>query len=252
MYASPVPWVIRPRIILLDEAISSLDASTQVQIMDLLIELRRNLGLLLFITHDLTSITYLCDRVVFIDAGTIVEQVDDIRRIAMIRNDYARNLLGSVMGIGVEHGSGGCPHRAGSLRGHCLRRIDSCPRFLPQAAALSAPSRREYAAMLLPFILSTVTQPLIGAVDTAVMGRLSDPSYIAGVAVGAVIFNTLYWLLGFLRVAPRGSARRPWPQGMRRPPGRHSFAGHHGPAAGHVHPVVPGCRLFRCHVPVAP
>ena len=60
----------------------------------------------LFITHDLTSITYLCDRVVFIDAGTIVEQVDDIRCIAMIRNDYARNLLGSVMGIGVEHGSG--------------------------------------------------------------------------------------------------------------------------------------------------
>ena len=98
---------IRPRIILLDEAISSLDASTQVQIMDLLIELRRDLGLsYLFITHDLTSITYLCDRVVFIDAGTIVEQVDDIRRIAMIRNDYARNLLGSVMGIGVEHGSG--------------------------------------------------------------------------------------------------------------------------------------------------
>ena len=98
---------IRPRIILLDEAISSLDASTQVQIMDLLIELRRDLGLsYLFITHDLTSITYLCDRVIFIDAGTIVEQVDDIRRIAMIRNDYARNLLGSVMGIGVEHGSG--------------------------------------------------------------------------------------------------------------------------------------------------
>ena len=98
---------IRPRIILLDEAISSLDASTQVQIMDLLIELRRDLGLsYLFITHDLTSITYLCDRVVFIDAGTIVEQVDDIRCIAMIRSDYARNLLGSVMGIGVEHGSG--------------------------------------------------------------------------------------------------------------------------------------------------
>ncbi len=78
------------------------------------------------------------------------------------------------------------------------------PPVPPQAAALSAPSRREYAAMLLPFILSTVTQPLIGAVDTAVMGRLSDPSYIAGVAVGAVIFNTLYWLLGFLRVGSTG------------------------------------------------
>ena len=78
------------------------------------------------------------------------------------------------------------------------------PPVPPQAAALTAPSRREYAAMLLPFILSTVTQPLIGAVDTAVMGRLSDPSYIAGVAVGAVIFNTLYWLLGFLRVGSTG------------------------------------------------
>ena len=49
---------VRPRIILLDEAISSLDASTQVQVMDLLIELRKELGLsYLFITHDLTSIT---------------------------------------------------------------------------------------------------------------------------------------------------------------------------------------------------
>ncbi|WP_303927036.1 MATE family efflux transporter, partial [Desulfovibrio piger] len=72
------------------------------------------------------------------------------------------------------------------------------------AATVPGPSRKEYAAMLLPFILSTVTQPLIGAVDTAVMGRLSDPAYIAGVAVGAVIFNTLYWLLGFLRVGSTG------------------------------------------------
>ena len=42
----------------------------------------------------------------FSDAGTNVEPVDASRCIAMIRNDYARNLLGSVMGIGVEHGSG--------------------------------------------------------------------------------------------------------------------------------------------------
>ena len=97
---------VKPRIILLDEAISSLDASTQVQVMDLLIELRKDLGLsYLFITHDLTSITYLCDRVVFMNNGEIVERVDDIRRIASIRNPYARHLLESVMGIGVEYGS---------------------------------------------------------------------------------------------------------------------------------------------------
>lgn len=58
--------------------------------------------------------------------------------------------------------------------------------------------------MLIPFILSTVTQPLLGAVDTAVVGHLSNPSFIAGVAIGAVIFNTMYWLFGFLRVGTTG------------------------------------------------
>ena len=77
------------------------------------------------------------------------------------------------------------------------------------AATAPSPNRRvlrnaEYAGILLPFVLSTMTQPLLSAVDTAVMGRLSDPSYIAGVAVGAVIFNTVYWLLGFLRVGSTG------------------------------------------------
>lgn len=73
-----------------------------------------------------------------------------------------------------------------------------------EAANRDTISQREYLSLLLPFVLSTLTQPLLGAVDTAVMGRLPDPAYIAGVSVGAVIFNTLYWLLGFLRVATTG------------------------------------------------
>ena len=57
----------KPEIILFDEAISSLDAHTQVQIMDLLRELKEKLGLTyIFITPDLTSITYLCDDVLFL------------------------------------------------------------------------------------------------------------------------------------------------------------------------------------------
>ncbi|SHK17035.1 multidrug resistance protein, MATE family [Geosporobacter subterraneus DSM 17957] len=63
---------------------------------------------------------------------------------------------------------------------------------------------KEYLALAIPFIISTVTQPLLGAVDTAVIGRLDHPSYIGGVAIGAVIFNTLYWLFGFLRVSTSG------------------------------------------------
>lgn len=63
---------------------------------------------------------------------------------------------------------------------------------------------RIYLALVIPFIISTMTTPLLGAVDTALVGHLPDPAYIGGVAVGAVIFNTLYWLFGFLRVSTTG------------------------------------------------
>lgn len=58
----------------------------------------------------------------------------------------------------------------------------------------------DYIKIMTPFVISTMTQPLLGAVDTAVAGRLSDPAYIAGVSVGSVVFNTIYWIFGFLRV----------------------------------------------------
>lgn len=97
---------LRPKVVLLDEAISSLDASTQVQVMDLLMELRTRLGLsYVFITHDLASITYLCDSVLFFHNGKVVERVEDMSRIGSVRNEYARNLLDSVMGIDVCHAS---------------------------------------------------------------------------------------------------------------------------------------------------
>lgn len=67
-------------------------------------------------------------------------------------------------------------------------------------------SYKQYLAIAIPFVISTVTQPLLGAVDTAVLGRLDDAAFMAGVAISAVIFNTLYWLLGFLRVSTSGFA----------------------------------------------
>ena len=65
-------------------------------------------------------------------------------------------------------------------------------------------SNRQYLGVVLPFMFSTVTQPLMGAVNTAVMGQLPDPAYIAGVSLGAVLFNTIYWVFGFLRVGTSG------------------------------------------------
>jgi MATE family multidrug resistance protein len=65
-------------------------------------------------------------------------------------------------------------------------------------------SHREYLVLAVPLIISGISTPILGAVDTAVIGRIPDPASIGGVAVGAVIFNTIYWLLGFLKVSTSG------------------------------------------------
>ena len=87
----------QPEIILFDEAISSLDAHTQVQIMDLLHDLKEKLGLTyIFITHDLTSVTYLCDDVLFLYHGRITEHIP-VSRIAETKDNYARKLLAPII-----------------------------------------------------------------------------------------------------------------------------------------------------------
>ncbi|MFJ7753586.1 MATE family efflux transporter [Peribacillus muralis] len=67
-------------------------------------------------------------------------------------------------------------------------------------------NHRSYLALAIPLTISTITTPLLGAVDTAVVGQLPDPAYLGGVAIGTVVFNTLYWLFGFLRVSTSGFA----------------------------------------------
>ena len=87
----------QPEIILFDEAISSLDAHTQVQIMDLLRDLKGKLGLTyIFITHDLTSVTYLCDDVLFLYRGHITEHIP-VSCIANTKDEYAKKLLASII-----------------------------------------------------------------------------------------------------------------------------------------------------------
>lgn len=71
---------------------------------------------------------------------------------------------------------------------------------------MSLLTNKEYLGLTVPFMLSTMTQPLMGAVNTAVMGQLPDPKYIAAVSLGAILFNNLYWLFGFLRVSTTGYA----------------------------------------------
>lgn len=94
----------KPEIILFDEAISSLDAHTQVQIMDLLRELKEELKLTyIFITHDLTSVTYMCDDVLFLYKGRVTEHIS-VDSISDTTDIYARKLLCSIIDYENQEG----------------------------------------------------------------------------------------------------------------------------------------------------
>ncbi len=58
--------------------------------------------------------------------------------------------------------------------------------------------------MSLPMILSNLSVPLMGMVDTAVLGHLPDAAYVGGVALGGLFFTYVYWGFGFLRMATTG------------------------------------------------
>ena len=53
-------------------------------------------------------------------------------------------------------------------------------------------------------IIKTITNPLVGAVDVAMIGRLDDPVFIGGVGLGMIVFNLIYFGLGFLRMGTTG------------------------------------------------
>ncbi len=89
--------VTEPNFILADEIVSGLDVSTQAQILDLLRELRRDMGLALaFITHDLSVVRVLCERVVVMHQGRIVEEGDCAALFAAPRHPYTRRLLAAI------------------------------------------------------------------------------------------------------------------------------------------------------------
>ena len=63
---------------------------------------------------------------------------------------------------------------------------------------------REVIAIALPAIVSNITTPLLGLVDTAIVGHIGSATGIAAIAVGSSITNMIYWLLNFLRMGSSG------------------------------------------------
>jgi ABC-type glutathione transport system ATPase component len=87
----------RPRLIIADEAVSALDVSVGAQILNLFRELHRTLGLgMLFISHNLNLVHYLCDRIAVMKDGRIVEQGDAEEIYRNPQAPYTRALLEAV------------------------------------------------------------------------------------------------------------------------------------------------------------
>ena len=63
---------------------------------------------------------------------------------------------------------------------------------------------RQILRLAIPSIVSNITVPLLGMVDVAIVGHLGDAAYIGAIAVGAMIFNVIYWIFGFLRMGTSG------------------------------------------------
>lgn len=113
--------VLQPRLIVADEPVSALDVSVQNQVLALLLEIRRKLGLsMLFITHDLRVASQVCDRIAVMHRGKIVEcnTTEEIYRSP--QHAYTRTLIDAMPG----------------------RQWTKNPQSLPATEALSANSRR--------------------------------------------------------------------------------------------------------------
>ena len=92
---------LQPKFMVLDEPVSALDVSIQAQVINLLLEMKEQYGLTyLFISHDLSVIKYICDRVAVMYLGQIVEMADKETLFAQPLHPYSQALLAAAPKIG--------------------------------------------------------------------------------------------------------------------------------------------------------
>jgi len=88
---------VEPRFIICDESVSALDVSVQAQVLNLLNDLKEEFGLTyIFISHDLSVVKYMCDRMVVMNRGLIEEIGEADALYAHPKTDYTRRLIEAI------------------------------------------------------------------------------------------------------------------------------------------------------------
>jgi len=135
--------VNRPRLLIADEPTTALDVTIQAQILDLLSQLRQQLGLaMIFISHDLGVVSGIADRVAVMYAGSLVEVGSARQVFAQAAHPYTRGLLEAAPTLRSERGrplktlEGTVPEMAALPPGcafepRCQHRVDDCRLALP-------------------------------------------------------------------------------------------------------------------------
>ncbi len=133
---------LRPKLLICDEVVSALDVSVQAQIVNLLLELKKTHGLaLLFITHDLSLVRSIADRVLVMYLGSIVESAPAAALFQSPRHPYTRALLDAIptldkskrpKPLAGEIPSPSHPPPGCAFAGRCPRTLEKCRNEKPE------------------------------------------------------------------------------------------------------------------------